>query len=74
MKNSVVYKGERLCEGSRAKQLYDDAKKGAPLGWSKLDSHMRQLDIDFHRLHGLEMPKHQKTKESTPIEVPMKIE
>ena len=43
------YRGVLLQRGSRAYELYEIAKK--TIAWKVLDTHMRQLDIEFRKLH-----------------------
>lgn len=49
MSKYIEYRGVLLQRGSRAYELYENAKKANV--WKVLDAHMRQLDIEFRKLH-----------------------
>jgi hypothetical protein len=52
--NLPFYRGSFLARTSVAFLLYEAAKKsGDPKDWKKLDTHMRQLDIEYEKLHGV---------------------
>lgn len=45
----IEYRGNLLQRGSKAYEMYQDAKKSN--NWKPLDAHMKQLEIDFRKLH-----------------------
>lgn len=50
MKNAVPYKGTNLAPGSKALELYQNAKK--PEDWKKLDQLIRECDEAEKRRRG----------------------
>lgn len=54
MRNAVLYKGIWLCNGSKAKELYDDIQKAQDKGKAQklLDLHLKELDNKEKKLRG----------------------